>query len=307
MTNKSKVPDPETDIKFIDVHCHMPYPKKKNTVPSASKQYTQYFEDGGLYLISCSIDWEGLQLTLEFMENHTENYGFTCGWAPQTVTYTPKSQYVEESKKWLDFVRNNPDKFLAIGEIGLDFHHAKTLKKRKRQISELKRIFRETIDLGKPYIIHVRNPSSRDLDKRNPKHRFNKEDGATKTILEIMEEFDLDPNRVMFHCFSGPEEYGRSLPEKGFTLSVPSSAYGFKRWRENTRHTPLTSLVTETDSYYQHPYKRGPYNIPSNVKYSVAAIAYTHNMSQKRVAERTVRNAINFFDLPISSENLKFD
>ena len=104
----------------------------------------------------------------------------------------------------------------------------------------------------------------------------------------------------MFHCFSGPEEYGRILPKKGYTLSVPSSAYGFKRWRENTQNSPLESLVTETDSYYQHPYKRGPYNIPSNAKYSVAAIAYSHNLPQEEVAEQTVENAIKFFDLSIS-------
>lgn len=302
LSDKSKVPEPKVGIKFIDVHCHVPYPNKKNTVPPEDKQYMQYFEDGGLYLITSPISWEGLQITLDFMESHPEKYGFTCGWAPQTVTYTPRSQYKEVWRKWLNFTLNNPNKYLGIGEIGLDFHHAKTLKKRKKQITELRKIFRNTIDLGKPYILHVRNASTRDLDRTNPKHRFNEEDGATRTILKIMDEFDLDPNRVMFHCFSGPEEYGRSLPEKGFSLSVPSSAYGYKRWRENTRHSPLDALLTETDSYYQHPHKRGPYNTPSNAKYSVAAIAYTHNLPQKQVAEKTVKNAIKFFDLPISSE-----
>jgi len=105
----------------------------------------------------------------------------------------------------------------------------------------------------------------------------------------------------MWHCFSGPEDYGRTLPNQGFILSVPSSAYGFNRWRRATKFTPLESLVTETDSYYQHPYKRGPINVPSNVRYSIAAIAYSHNTSQKLVSEKTVENAINFFNLKISN------
>ena len=59
-------------------------------------------------------------------------------------------------------------------------------------------------------------------------------------------------------------------------------------------------IVTETDSYYQHPYKRGPINVPSNARYAIAAIAYTHNVPQKVVSEKTVENAINFFDLEIN-------
>jgi len=61
----------------------------------------------------------------------------------------------------------------------------------------------------------------------------------------------------------------------------------------------LESLVTETDSYYQHPFKRGPVNVPSNVRYSIAAIAYTHNVPQRLVSEKTVDNAIQFFNLKI--------
>ena len=114
-----------------------------------------------------------------------------------------------------------------------------------------------------------------------------------------MKEFKIEPQRVLWHCFSGPEDYGRILPNQGFKLSVPSSAFGFNRWRGVTKLTPLESLVTETDSYYQHPFKRGPVNVPSNVRYSIAAIAYSHNVSQKLVSEKTVDNAIKFFNLHI--------
>jgi Tat protein secretion system quality control protein TatD with DNase activity len=91
------------------------------------------------------------------------------------------------------------------------------------------------------------------------------------------------------------------LPNQGFMLSVPSSAYGFEKWRRVTKFVPLKSLVTETDSYYQHPYKRRPINVPSNVRYSIAAIAYSHNMPQKVVSEQTVENAVKFFKLKIEN------
>jgi len=59
--------------------------------------------------------------------------------------------------------------------------------------------------------------------------------------------------------------------------------------------------ITETDSYYQHPYLRGPVNVPLNVKYAIAAIAHSHNISQQEVSRIIVENAINFFKLDVES------
>ena len=149
--------------------------------------------------------------------------------------------------------------------------------------------------------MHVRNAAEYEFDRKNPKHRFNKRDGANREILSILKEFDISPQKVLWHCFSGPEEYGRTLPNQGFLLSVPSSAFGFERWRKATQLSPLDSLVTETDSYYQHPYKRGPINVPSNARYAIAAIAYSHSISQKLVSEKTIENAKRFFKLDLTS------
>jgi Tat protein secretion system quality control protein TatD with DNase activity len=276
MAKKMNVPEPVDGLKFIDVHCHLPFPRPKNDrLPSDKDQYDDYFRQGGLYLITSTIDMETLNLTLEFMKDFSKNFGFCCAWAPQT------------------------EKYLAIGEIGLDFHHAKTLEKRNKQIEEFRKILELTKDLGKRYVLHVRNAAKHEFDRQNPKHRFNNIDGANKEILRILKEFNIVPRNVMWHCFSGPQEYGFSLPKRGFTLSVPSSAYGQSRWLNVTRNSPLDSLVTETDSYYQHPYKRGPVNVPSNVKYSIAALAYSHRVSQQEVSERTAKNATQFFNLEI--------
>ena len=103
----------------------------------------------------------------------------------------------------------------------------------------------------------------------------------------------------VWHCFSCPEEYGRTLANDGYLLSVPSSAYSFNRWQKVTKNAPLSALVTETDSYYQHPYQRGPVNVPSNARYAIAAIAYTHSLPQDVVSKKTIENASNFFDLKI--------
>ncbi|MFX1503358.1 MAG: TatD family hydrolase, partial [Promethearchaeota archaeon] len=282
MSKKAILPEPEKNLKFIDVHCHLPYHRPKNDkLPSDRDQILSFFKMGGQFLITSTIDMQTLDLTLDFMKNYDKNFGFTCGWAPQTVTYTPKNIYDLEWKKWIGYIRNNTEQYLGIGEIGLDFHHAKTLEKRNNQVDELRKIFELTKELDKPYVLHVRNAAENEFDRQNPKHRFNKKDGANKEILNILKEYKIEPKKVMWHCFSGPLEYGRTLPKQDFMLSVPSSAYGFKRWRKVSKFSPLESLLTETDSYYQHPFKRGPINVPSNVRYSIAAIAYSHKASQQ--------------------------
>jgi TatD DNase family protein len=298
MPKKINVPEPEENLEIIDVHCHLPFPrpKKNDRLPSDEQQYRDFLNNGGVYLVTSSIDNRTLDLILGFVKNK-EKIGFTCGWAPQTVTYTPKDQYNRDWKKWVEFIENNQELYLAIGEVGLDFHHAKTLEKREKQVAELKKIFEFTKDFNKPYVLHVRNAAEHEFDRNNPKHRYNKRDGATKEILTLINEFHINPKKVMWHCFSGPDEYGMILPKQGYTLSVPSSAYGINKWRRVTKNSPLAALVTETDSYYQHPYLRGPVNVPLNVKYSIAAIAYSHNTSQQEVSRITVENAIEFFNL----------
>ncbi len=299
MPKKIHITEPEKGLKFIDAHCHLPFPRPKNDkLPSDEEQYINYFKMGGLYLITCSIDTITLKLVLDFIKEK-KNIGFTCGWAPQTVTYTPKIKYDDAYKKWIDFILNNIEEYLAIGEIGLDFHHAQTLEKRNKQIEKFEKILETTNELNKPYVLHVRNAAKHEFDRKNPKHRFNKKDGANKEVLRILKEYNINPKMVLWHCFSGPEEYGKILPNQGFMLSVPSSSFGFDRWRNITKYTPLNSLIIETDSYYQHPFKRGPINIPSNARYSIAAIAFSHDLPQKLVSEKTIDNTKKFFNLKI--------
>jgi TatD DNase family protein len=300
MPKKYLVPEPEDGLKFIDVHCHLPFPRPKNddSLPSDEIQLKNYFDSGGIYLITSTIDINTLNMTLKFI-NDKNHIGFSCGWAPQTVTYTPQHKYDFEWKKWKDYAENHQSDYLAVGEIGLDFHHAKTLEKRNKQIIELEKIFEITRDFNKPYVLHVRNAAQNEVDKENLDHRFNKDDGAIKEMLRILENYNISPNRVLWHCFSGPDIYSTMLSQQGFMLSVPSSAFGTKKWRRATTNAPLESLLTETDSYYQHPFLRGPLNVPSNVKYSIAAIAYSHNLAQKKVSDITVQNAIDFFSISV--------
>ncbi len=292
--------EPESSLPLIDCHCHFPWNQNPaKMVETYEKQYDLFFEEGGKYIISSSVDWESLQFIQEYVESH-DNMGYTSGWAPQTVTFTNKKKHDEEFFLWMDFIKNpnNSNNYLGIGEIGLDFHHAKSLDKRNRQIDVFKEIIKETKYLKKPYILHVRNPTKNDVDIDNPDHEFNDFDSVNKIILKILEEEKIEHSRVMWHCFAGPtKEWGNQLASKGYILSVISSAYGNKKMRRFTSEVPISNIVTETDAPYQHPYQYGEYNTPRNVKYAITALAFSHSMEQQEVAEIVMDNARNFFKI----------
>ncbi len=146
-------------------------------------------------------------------------------------------------------------------------------------------------------MIHVRNPGQNDTDRYHPDHPYNEPDSVNTIILKILEEEGILPHEVMWHCFSGPKEYGVKLAEKGYYLSVITSAYGQKRWRNYTKDVPIENLLTETDSPFQHPYQFGGFNTPNHVKYSIAAIAESHSMDQKVIANKIFENAKKFFNI----------
>jgi TatD DNase family protein len=297
MSSRKLPPEPEGGLGFIDVHCHLPWLGRRNpSLPSYSEQKDRFFAEGGRYLITSSTDLTSLHSVRKIV-GQQQRMGFTCGWAPQNVTYSDPAVYLEQRKQWGRYVIGNPEDYLAIGEVGLDFHHAKSLQARERQIAELEWVIELTKNLKKPYVLHVRNASERDVDKKRPDHHYNERDGAVRAILDLLDEQRIPAKRVMWHCFAGPNEYGPVLAERGFTLSVPSSAYRFKRWRRITTEVPLDALVTETDAPYQHPTRLEPVNEPVNVSYAIAAIASTHGISQQEVAEVTVANARRFFGI----------
>ncbi len=299
-----KIPEPIGKLKFIDVHCHLPFPRPVNdSLPSYEEQYNNFFKSGGIYLISCAIDLTTLKLILKFIKNK-ENIGWTNGWSPQFITSTSKDKYKKDWEEWINYTLNNSEDYIAIGEIGLDFHLAKTLLKRNRQIEEFKKILELTIDLDKPYIIHMRNDEH---NKKNPEHRFDRTDGAIQEILKILKDYKINPRKVMWHCFYGPEKYGRLLTNQGFMLSVPSSAFRKSNWRDSIKGLSIDNLLTETDSFYQHPFERGAFNVPSNARYSIAAIAFAQNRSQIEVSEKTINNAIKFFNLDLNKNIIKLE
>ena len=97
--------------------------------------------------------------------------------------------------------------------------------------------FRRWIDLAQeldlPLVVHER-------DARNDTDR-------------VITASGIDPNRVVYHCFTGTPDQALALADRGFWVSVPSSAVKREPFRSIAATAPLGRMLSETDAPYHSP------------------------------------------------------
>jgi TatD DNase family protein len=154
-------------------------------------------------------------------------------------------------------------KLVAIGEIGLDYHWAKTDEEKFLQhecfISQLELAER----LSLPVVIHSRD--------------------AEEACLEILGNFNLN---YMMHCFSGKSEAALAAASHKGIISVPPLRS--KERKQFVRDLPLEKLVVESDAPYIG-------KEPSAAMESIKMIAEIKELPEDAVRRQTLLNTEEFF------------
>lgn len=166
--------------------------------------------------------------------------------------------------------------FLAIGEIGLDYHYDDIPK----EIQE--KWFRAQLDIAtkvnKPVIIHSRE--------------------ACEDTLRIMNDY---PNLTcVMHCYSYSKETAEILLKKNFYFGIGGvvTFKNAKKLLEAVSYIPMDRILLETDCPYLSPEPlRGRRNNSTNIKYVVNKIAEIKNISAREVEDITWNNACRFYNL----------
>lgn len=176
------------------------------------------------------------------------------------------------------FMETHMEKAVAVGEIGLDYW-IKSARKDPAERDLQKEVLGRLLDLSKrfkkPAIIHCR--------------------GAWEDCLGLVIEAQIV--KAVFHWFSGPLEVLDKLLDRGYFISAtPAAAYSEKHQRAVAR-APLEHLLLETDSPVSY---QGQSSEPAHVFKALEAVAKIKGMNKEEVAEITTKNALEFFDMPLS-------
>jgi TatD DNase family protein len=184
----------------------------------------------------------------------------------------------QDYRKELDSINQYLDqrKFIAIGEIGLDFYWDKTF------VSEQYEAFHRQIKIAShqqlPIVIHSRN--------------------AINECIEVVSQYPGIEG--VFHCFSGNEEQAKQITELGFMLGI-GGVVTFKNagLDKVIKKIGLRNVILETDAPYLAPVPhRGKRNEPAYISIVAEKLSSIFGNSIEEIAELTTQNARKLFKLP---------
>jgi TatD DNase family protein len=169
----------------------------------------------------------------------------------------------------IEFIRENKDKILFLGETGIDLKQDKNLEKQKFNFLKMIRLAKE---IDRPIVVHAR--------------------GAEKECVEILEKEKC--RRVLMHCFTGNMKLIERIIANGWMISIPTNITFSEHFQKVVERFSIENMLCETDSPFLHPIKGKRDNEPVNVIESYRKIAEIKKMKLEDVEEKIFDNFQRF-------------
>lgn len=258
-------------MEWIDTHTHLFSDNFANDIHEVIASCKEK-NITGLYLPNIDL------ASVKGMEELTDTYPGFCfpmmGLHPGSVN----ADYRNVLKALYTLLKERPERYAAVGEIGTDLYWDKTFER------EMEIAFREQIgwalEFDKPVVIHSRET----LDWN---------------IGIVKEEKKKNPQlRGVFHCFNGTLEQAHEIATLGFYMGV-GGVITFKNGGVDKvmAEVPLEWLVLETDSPYLAPVPyRGQRNSSEYIPLIGQKLAEVKDMELQEIARITTENARRLFD-----------
>lgn len=248
---------------LIDTHCHI---------------YKEYYDDIDILMESLSknkiekvinnaCNLKSSKEVIELSKKYS-NMFFTIGLHP--------SEDLNELEGVLKLIINNlaNDKFIGIGEIGLDYYW------NRDKSEEQKKVFKKQLELAQKYnlpvIIHSRE--------------------STKDMLDILKKYKL---KGIIHCFNGSVEVAQEYIKLGYKLGI-NGVVTFKNCKliKVLSEIGINNIVFETDSPYLTPVPdRGKKNNPSYISNIVHYISKELDIDFDTLVNVSNKNVRDIFDI----------
>ena len=167
------------------------------------------------------------------------------------------------------------DKFVAVGETGLDFYWDLTFTKEQYEAFQIQIELALQYDI--PVVIHSRN--------------------SIDECIRVISENQKGKLKGVFHCFSGSEKQAKEIIDLGFYLGI-GGVITFKNagLDKVMPDVDLKNIVLETDAPYLAPVPfRGKRNECSYLKYVVERLSEVKGISKEEIAAITTKNAKKLF------------
>ncbi len=259
-------------MKIFDTHAHYDDERYSEDLDLVIKDN---YENGVKKIVNASYDLPSSAKSKQLADKYDMIY-FAVGIHPEGVRDSIDSdmQILE------DMVKNNIDnhKFVAIGEIGLDYHYT------KENVELQKQYFIRQLDIAQKYnlpvIIHSRD--------------------ASQDMYHILIDKKYEKMKIVFHCFQPTDEISRLVISRGYMIGVGGNMT-YKRSNhsiELVKLIPLNQIMVETDAPYMSPTPvRGTRNVSKNIKYVIERLAEIKEVDVNILEEILYDNSMKFFGI----------
>ncbi len=253
-------------MKFIDTHCHLYAKEFEADIEEVIKRAVANGV-GKFYLPA--IDISTLKGMLELERKFPGKCIAMNGLHPCSV----KEDYKKELQVIETLLRER--RFVAMGEIGLDFYWDKTFE--QNQYDAFHTQIEWALQYDIPIVIHSRE--------------------SMRETINMVREHQNGKLKGIFHCFSGSQESAKEIIELGFYLGIGGVlTYKKSTLPEALKDIDLEFLVLETDAPYLSPMPfRGKRNESSYLVHIAQKLAEVKNVGLEQVAEITTANAQKIF------------
>lgn len=253
---------------LIDSHTHLYLDEFSGDLDNV---VVRAFQNNVTGMVIPNIDSSSIKPMLDLCKKYPDNCFPCIGLHPGTVNKDYHSE-LEIAEQWLE-----KEKFVAVGEIGIDLYWDKTFINEQIEAFKLQLLLAKKYDL--PVIIHSRN--------------------ALNEIIHILNEKKHSDVKAVFHCFPGSIEQAKHLTNKGYFLGIGGVVtYKNSGLAKIVKELPLDFILLETDSPYLPPVPfRGNRNESAYIKVIAEFIANIRNCSIEKVAEVTSKNTCSLFNI----------
>jgi len=253
---------------LADTHCHLTHPRFAG---QADEAISRAKAAGLAACVTIGTGTADASRARDLARSHPEFLAATAGLDPFS-SHAAGDRFEDEFERLSAILREGG--FVAVGEIGLDYHY--DLDPKPVQAARFERQLDLAASLGLPVVVHVRDAHD---------------------DLAIL--LAAHPRcRGVIHSFTaGPREAERYLA-MGWHLAF-NGVVTFKNAasvRDAARLTPSDRILLETDSPYLAPVPhRGERCEPAHVTFTARAVAQARGEELDAVARATTENARRLF------------
>lgn len=235
---------------LVDVHCHLDFEGLRERLDEVIANAKNA---GVKSIITSGVNPETNRIALEIASKYKDIVHASFGLYPidalEREGLVGKPIDVDAEIKFLE---KNKDKFISIGEVGLDMHSGKDLNRQKEAFGK---VLEAAKKLDKTILVHSRKAESEAID--------------------MLESFGM--KKVIMHCFTARKHVVKRAYDLGYYFSIPPVIVRLQQFQDMADFVDINHILTETDAPFLSPFKEKR-NEPAFVTETIKKIAEIKKM-----------------------------